>query len=89
MLANLAFACCFCNRYKGPNLAGVDPNSKQVVTLFHPRQHEWADHFQWDGPMLVGKTPTARATIAVLSINRADALAVRRLLIQEGVYPLV
>jgi 5-methylcytosine-specific restriction endonuclease McrA len=28
---NLAMACCFCNRYKGPNLSGVDPVTRKVV----------------------------------------------------------
>jgi hypothetical protein len=35
---NLALACCYCNRYKGPNLSGIDPESGNVVSLFHPRQ---------------------------------------------------
>src|SRR5947208_1121793 len=60
---NLALACCFCNRYKGPNLSGVDPVSNQVVRLFNPREDEWEEHFSWNGPWLVGKTPRGRATI--------------------------
>jgi 5-methylcytosine-specific restriction endonuclease McrA len=28
---NLALACCFCNRFKGPNISGIDPEAKQVV----------------------------------------------------------
>jgi hypothetical protein len=59
-----------------------------VTELFRPRQQAWSEHFKWDGATLVGRTPTGRATIQVLNINRADALAVRRLLIQEAVYPL-
>jgi hypothetical protein len=35
--SNLALACPHCNRYKGPNIAGVDPESGQIVRLFHPR----------------------------------------------------
>lgn len=84
---NLAFACCHCNRFKGPNLSSVDPVSTQVVSLFHPRRDKWEDHFAWNGPMLVGKTASGRATIWALRLNRSDAVAVRRLLMQEGVYP--
>jgi hypothetical protein len=84
--ANLALACCFCNRYKGPNLSSVDPESNQIVTLFHPRKDAWAEHFSWKGAFLVGRTPTGRATIAALRLNRGDA--VRELLIHEGTYPL-
>jgi len=83
---NLALACCYCNRYKGPNLSGIDPESGHVVSLFHPRQQHWDDHFAWDDARLLAKSAAARTTIHLLQINRADAVAVRRLLIQEGVF---
>lgn len=86
VLENLALACCYCNRYKGPNLSGIDPESSNVVSLFHPRQQRWDDHFAWDGARLLAKSATGRTTIHLLQINRADAVAVRRLLIQEGVF---
>lgn len=85
--ANLALACFYCNSYKGPNVGGIDPHSGRVVRLFNPRQDRWTRHFQWRGPVLVGRTATGRATIAVLAINDADALAVRAVLIEEGVFP--
>jgi hypothetical protein len=84
---NLALACGFCNRYKGPNLSGVDPVSKKVVPLFDPRQQTWDDHFHWAGATVVGRTPCGRATIRTLNLNRTDAVAVRSLLMPEGVYP--
>ena len=87
-LDNLAFACAFCNRHKGPNLSGVDPVTTTVVRLFDPRRQSWAEHFAWDGPLLVGKTESGRATIRTLAINRPDAVVVRKLLISEGSYPL-
>src|SRR5450759_924055 len=83
---NLAFACCHCKRYKGPNLSGLDPASGKVVSLFHPRKHVWNEHFSWNGPLLVGKTTIGRATIQALRLNRADAIAVRQLLIRSGEY---
>ena len=86
-LDNRALACCLCNRFKGPNVAGVDPDSKRVIPLFHPRENVWADHFAWNGPLLVGRTPTGRATIQALRLNRADAVAVRHLLMNGGDYP--
>ena len=33
---NLALACIRCNRHKGPNVAGVDPTTEEIVRLFHP-----------------------------------------------------
>jgi hypothetical protein len=74
---NLALACIDCNLHKGPNLAGIDPETGNVVSLFHPRLQPWADHFQWQGIYLAGKTPTGRATIQVLSINSDEQLALR------------
>lgn len=85
---NLALACGFCNRYKGPNLSGIDPDSRQITPLFNPRQEVWHEHFGWDGARLVGKSVVGRATVQTLRLNRTDALAVRQLLMQEGVYPL-
>lgn len=83
---NLAFACCYCNRYKGPNLTSIDPESGRIVPLFHPRQHVWEAHFQWEGSRLAAKTPLGHATIELLQINRADAVAVRELLMLEGTF---
>ncbi len=87
-LENLALACAFCNRFKGPNLSGVDPQTQRIELLFHPRRERWADHFHWNGAMLIGRTPSGRATIQTLRLNRTDAIAVRELLRREGVYPL-
>ncbi len=74
---NLALACCFCNRYKGPNLSGYDEITREVVPLFHPRNQNWEQHFAWEGSVIVGKTACGRATIRTLSLNRPDAIAVR------------
>ncbi len=84
---NLALACFPCNNHKGPNIAGVDPRTGQVVPLFHPRRDRWSDHFRWRGPILAGRSPAGRATVRVLAINDPDAVAVRRALIAEGVFP--
>lgn len=86
-LDNLCLACFYCNSYKGPNLSGVDPNSGKVVPLYNPRQQKWVRHFEWNGPLLIGKTRSGRATIEVLNINEEFAVAVRRSLIEERVFP--
>ena len=86
MLENLAWSCLHCNKHKGPNIAGIDPLTGQLVALFHPRRQHWQRHFEWDGPILVGRTRIARATIRVLAINDPAAVAFRAELMQEGVY---
>ncbi len=79
-LSNLALACPHCNRYKGPNIAGLDPVSGQLVHLYHPRTDRWSEHFEWDGPRIAGKTPVGRATVQVLAMNADGPVLLRRFL---------
>ncbi len=85
---NLALSCFSCNRFKGPNLAGIDPRSGRMAKLFHPRRHAWSRHFRWDGALLVGLTPVGRATIRVLHINDFLRVGLRTQLVSEGVLKL-
>jgi hypothetical protein len=84
VLDNLALACFFCNRYKGPNLSGFDPATGALTQLFDPRSQIWADHFFWSGGELQGKTANGRATIAVLRINDLARVAHRAVLSASG-----
>ncbi len=86
-LENLALACYYCNNAKGVNLGGIDPDSGKVVRLFNPRRDNWKRHFRWDAARLVGRTQTARATIAVLEINSPEAVELREALLDEGLFP--
>jgi 5-methylcytosine-specific restriction endonuclease McrA len=78
-LENLALACIDCNLHKGTNIAGFDPDTDKLTPLFDPRHDSWSQHFAWAGVLLVGLTPTARATIAVLDLNSPDRLELRSL----------
>lgn len=84
--ANLCLACTSCNLHKGPNIAGIDPVTRQLVRIYHPRKDDWHDHFAWRGALLVGKTPVGRATIVVLGINLRENVEHREALIAEGVF---
>ena len=86
-LGNLALSCLHDNSHKGPNIAGVDPLTGKLTKLFNPRRHKWERHFRWDGPYLVGRTDIGRTTVAVLAMNDADVVRVRRSLIEEGLLP--
>src|SRR5437868_1351097 len=59
---NLALACPRCNRAKGPNLSGIDTQTRRLTPLFHPRRDRWTDHFRWRGPRLLGVSPVGRVT---------------------------
>jgi hypothetical protein len=87
-LDNLALACCYCNRYKGPNVASIDPHTGEVVALLNPRRHTWREHFVWQGARLSGLTDAGRATVQLLQINRTDAVAVRQLLMDASIFPV-
>lgn len=82
---NLAYACFHCNNFKGPNVAGVDPATGEVVRLFHPRRDGHAEHFQWAEEILYGRSPVGRATIQTLRLNHPLRLVIRRSLRNEGV----
>ncbi len=86
-LANLAYACLHCNSFKGPNIAGCDSHTGDVVRLFNPRRDRWDEHFEWGGPMMVARTAIGRVTIAVLRINLPYRVAARASLIDEGLLP--
>ena len=84
---NLCLACFACNNHKGPNIAGIDQLTGQVVKLFNPRRQKWSRHFRWHGALLVGRTPVGRVTVAVLAINLPYRIALRQGLIDEGLFP--
>jgi hypothetical protein len=89
---NLALACWLCNLKKGPNLAGIDPESGQVTALFHPRRDRWAEHFRMliqSGMEIRGLTPTGRATVRVLGMNEEMRQMLRHELWLESLYPEV
>ena len=71
-LENLAFACSGCNGHKYDKQEGYDPVSEQMASLYHPRKHLWRDHLAWseDYTQMIGLTPTGRATLTALQVNR-------------------
>ncbi len=85
-VANLCWSCAQCNAAKGPNVAGHDPATEELVGLFNPRTARWNEHFAWNGAVLSGRTPVGRATIDVLRINDANRTAHRAMLMRAGVY---
>ena len=67
--SRLALACDRCNAYKGTNLTSIDPETGEIVRLFHPRQEVWLDHFRRQRGTIIGITPTGRATVRLLNMN--------------------
>jgi hypothetical protein len=88
-LENLALACQGCNNHKFTRTEALDPVTGTSVPLFHPRRQRWRDHFVWshDFTQVLGSTPTGRATVAALHLNREGVVNLRRVLYAMGEHP--
>lgn len=86
---NLALACQGCNNYKYNKTEAIDPISNRLAPLFHPRQMAWSQHFAWseDTTLMIGLTPTGRATVAQLRTNREGVVNLRQALHITGQHP--
>jgi hypothetical protein len=86
---NLCLACELCNQYKWTQTSALDPQTQAQVTLFHPRQQQWHEHFCWsqDGTEILGLSACGRATIFALKLNNPLAVTVRRNWVQAGWHP--
>ena len=77
---NLALCCAICNRFKGSDIASIDPETGQLAGLFHPRLDRWHDHFVFRDGEIVGLSAKGRVTVTLLRINRPARVSERRLL---------
>jgi hypothetical protein len=90
---NLGLACRNCNERRGNRQTAEDPQTGTLVPVFNPRVDTWAEHFAWSADRLriVGLTPTARATAALLDLNDdhhgGRVLLVRERDLQDGFHP--
>jgi 5-methylcytosine-specific restriction endonuclease McrA len=85
VLDNLCLACPTCNRYKGTKQAAFDAVMDQSVPLYHPRHQTWSEHFAWNEEFeIMGLSPTGRATVEVLHMNRPRIVRLRRLWAKLG-----
>ena len=81
-LDNLALACQGCNNHKYNKTEVRDSVSGEIVSLYHPRQQRWLEHFAWDDDftLVSGLTPTGRITVEALQLNREGVVNLRRIL---------
>ncbi|MFV1965622.1 MAG: HNH endonuclease [Pirellulaceae bacterium] len=80
----LCLACNRCNAYKGTNLSSIDPQTNQIVPLYHPRDDVWEDHFLLRGGEITGITPTGRATARLLNMNAPQRVELREQWLADG-----
>lgn len=88
-LDNLALACQGCNNHKYNRTEGYDPVSRKSAPLYHPRKQLWQEHFAWSHTctLIVGLTPTGRATVETLRLNREGLVNLRKVLYGVGEHP--
>jgi len=87
--ANLWAVCRYCNLLKSDRVEALDPETGALTPLFNPRAERWSDHFSWiDGGLRIqGTTPTGRATVEALALNRALLVRARMYWISAGWHP--
>ncbi len=86
---NLALACQGCNNHKYTKTEGYDTITGDIELLYHPRRERWRDHFAWneDFTLVIGLTPTGRATVEALLLNREGLVNLRQILYVMGEHP--
>ncbi len=86
---NLAFSCQGCNGFKSAKVDTLDPATGMLIGLFHPRIHNWQEHFDWDenGQFIIGLTPIGRGTVSLLRLNREYVVNLRKVLVLAGEHP--
>lgn len=67
----------------------IIPEALGGETTFHPYLQVWFEHFSWQdkGLQIVGLTPTGRATVEALKLNRVLLVDARRWWIEAGWHP--
>lgn len=88
-LENLALSCQGCNNHKFTRTEARDAVTGLLAPLYHPREHGWLEHFAWsdDFALVIGLTPTGRATVDALQLNRDGVVNLRRALHALGEHP--
>jgi len=84
---NLAYACAFCNRFKGTDLGSLSPRTGQLCRFFNPRTDSWAEHFALDGVAILPLTDVGDVTVRILELNHPDRLLEREALRNVGHFP--
>ena len=66
---NLALSCTLCNKYKGSDLTSIDPETENIIPLYHPRRDIWNEHFRLDRAEILPITSIASRDCKVIAIK--------------------
>ena len=84
---NLAYACAFCNRHKGTDIASVSQRTGRLTALFNPRTDSWQEHFRLEDATIVPLTEVGEVTANILGLDSIERILERNVLIEAGRYP--
>jgi 5-methylcytosine-specific restriction endonuclease McrA len=86
---NLAYACLYCNAYKGSDIASIAPRSGEIVRLYNPRTDGWSNHFELEAldHLIRAKSEIGEVTVQLLQLNHPDRLLERESLRAIRRYP--
>ena len=76
-------------KHRADRIAALDPQTGEIVRIFNPRHQNWSEHFAWNdsADRILGMTPTGRATVIALNLNRATLVRARQLWVRVGWHP--
>ena len=85
---NLALSCTICNKYKGSDLASIDPETNEITPLYHPRKHKWLENFEIKNGVVIPLTREGRVTVILLQFNRRERIKERKFMIEAEIIKL-
>jgi hypothetical protein len=84
---NLAYACVYCNKWKGSDVGSIHWETNTFIRFFNPRTDNWADHFNLKGFLIDALTPIGAVTARILAFNSGERMLERKMLQEMGQYP--
>jgi hypothetical protein len=84
---NLAYACAFCNRFKGSDVGSIDWETDAFVRFYNSRTDRWRGHFEWQGIRIIPTSAIGRVTERILQLNHIDRLIERQELVISNRHP--
>ena len=84
---NLAYACVFCNRYKGSDIGSIIWETQEFSRFYNPRRDAWKVHFQLQKAIIQPISNIGEVTARILGFNDPDRVLERQFLISRSRYP--
>lgn len=84
---NLAYACAYCNLYKGSDICSIVWQTGELVRFFNPLRDFWGEHFQLNEAVIQPLTDIGEVTARIFDFNNDERILERQALMEVGRYP--